>query len=70
MSLLAPLVLARDVLLIPLGELDSETRAAIAGEDGDVAVTRPASRQPSVGSTPRPRPCSSCSGSRARWLTW
>lgn len=48
MSLLAPLVLARDVLLIPLGELDSETRAAIAGEDGDVAVTRPASRQPSV----------------------
>jgi|CXWL01.1.fsa_nt_gi serine/threonine-protein kinase len=48
MSLLAPLVLAKDVILTPLVDLDPETRAGIDGADDDVAVSRPASRQPSV----------------------
>src|SRR4051812_26085971 len=46
-ELTGPLVLPDDVLLIPVGDLATTTRARLTCEDGDFAITRPRSRTPS-----------------------
>lgn len=47
MAITDPLVLPRDVILIPVAELPEETRARFTHTDGDFAITHPRSRTPS-----------------------
>lgn len=47
MAITSPLVLAADVLLLPVTDLAPEVRARFDCEDGDFAITRPRSRAPS-----------------------
>jgi serine/threonine-protein kinase len=46
-SLTSHLLLPADVLVIPVSELSPKVREQLAGESGDVAVTRPRGRHPS-----------------------
>ena len=47
MAITDPLVLPRDVILIPVAELPEETRARFTHAEGDFAITHPRSRTPS-----------------------
>ena len=47
MAITDPLVLPRDVILIPVAELPQETRARFTHDEGDFAITHPRSRTPS-----------------------
>lgn len=47
MPITDPLVLPRDVILVPVADLPEETRARFSHEDGDWAITHPRSRTPS-----------------------
>jgi hypothetical protein len=47
MSIVEPLVLPADVLLVPVAELPAATRRQLTWQEGDYAVTRPRSRTPS-----------------------
>ncbi len=47
MAITDPLVLPRDVILVPVAELPAEARAHFTHEEGDWAITHPRSRTPS-----------------------
>ncbi len=47
MPITDPLVLPRDVILVPVADLPEETRARFSHEGGDWAITHPRSRTPS-----------------------
>lgn len=47
MAITDPLILSRDVILVPVAELPEETRARFSHEEGDWAITHPRSRTPS-----------------------
>src|SRR6185436_7784472 len=47
MSITDPLVLPRDVILVPVAKLPAETRARFPHAEGDWAITHPRSRTPS-----------------------
>jgi serine/threonine-protein kinase len=47
MAITDPLVLPRDVILLPVADLPEETRARFAHDEGDFAITHPRSRTPS-----------------------
>lgn len=47
MAITDPLLLPPDVLLVPVADLSDELRGQLRCEEGDYAVTRPRSRQPS-----------------------
>jgi serine/threonine-protein kinase len=47
MPITDPLILPRDVILLPVADLPEETRARFSHEEGDWAITHPRSRTPS-----------------------
>jgi len=47
MAITDPLVLSRDVILVPVAELPAEARERFTHEEGDWAITHPRSRTPS-----------------------
>lgn len=47
MAITDPLVLPKDVILLPVSELPEQMRARFAYDEGDYALTRPRSRMPS-----------------------